>query len=381
MSEKRNVLVHVHIFKNAGSSFDDALTDFFKQSFVDHRDDKNLIQGKMDYLVSYLDTHTEIQAFSSHSIHFIPQNTEKYQFLPTYFLRHPIARIRSVYSFEKKQLPATEEGAIKAKELTLNEYIVWYMQSSSPATLRNAQTIFLSGDGPNEERMLEKYDMALNTINHSFLVGVVDRYDESMVVFEEYLKDFFPYIDLSYRRQNITDDNLEASVIEKAEKLLSRLDVSTQALVIENNKFDVLLYDAANKQLDLKINNIQNFQQKLDDFKDRCLLKLIYALEWQNNYLGIVELLDSIVQKGTNDIRFHLFLANAKKELKDYSNALKDYENIIQKFPNNPWAYFYFAEIYYLMGEIPKSKELFTEYAFRLNGEKDVLLAFQKYIG
>ncbi len=90
MSEKRNVLVHAHIFKNAGSSFDDALTDFFKQSFVDHRDDKNLIQGKMDYLVSYLDTHTEIQAFSSHSIHFIPQNTEKYQFLPMCFLRYHI---------------------------------------------------------------------------------------------------------------------------------------------------------------------------------------------------------------------------------------------------------------------------------------------------
>ena len=97
----KNILVHVHIFKNAGSSFDDALNRFYRDDFIDHRDDSELLIGKMDYLEKYLDSHPNIQAFSSHSIHFLPQNTDKYNFLPIYLLRHPIDRIRSVYSFEK----------------------------------------------------------------------------------------------------------------------------------------------------------------------------------------------------------------------------------------------------------------------------------------
>jgi len=74
LNKHRNILIHTHIFKNAGSSYDGALRNFFGEAFVDYRDDQDIVRGKMDYLLEYLDTHPDIQAFSSHSVHFLPQN-------------------------------------------------------------------------------------------------------------------------------------------------------------------------------------------------------------------------------------------------------------------------------------------------------------------
>ena len=48
----RDVIVHVHIFKNAGSSFDDTLLTNFKDAFVDHREDQ-LIRKDKNFLENH----------------------------------------------------------------------------------------------------------------------------------------------------------------------------------------------------------------------------------------------------------------------------------------------------------------------------------------
>ncbi len=376
----KNILLHVHIFKNAGSSFDDALKRFYGDAFVDHREDADLVKGKMAYLENYLDSHPKIQAFSSHSIYFNPEDSDKYHFLPAYFLREPMGRIRSVYSFEKKQVPATTQGSKKAKELSFNDFIKWYMEDTSPATIRNIQTIFLSGTKNHKQSMEEKFSLAMNTLNNSPLVGVVDRYDESMVVFEEYLKDFFPDIDLSYIRKNVTDTNIEDSVEEKANKVLSQLDTSTKLLVQEKNAFDEKLYATANIQLDANIASIENFQQKLKVFKERCVLKLVQFKANRNDYKGIVELLEPFVKNGAKSMHLYLALANARKELKKYTKALNAYEEIMIKFPNNPWAYFHQAEMYDLLGKKKKSQELFKQYSLKFKDKSKIIELFKERV-
>ena len=41
---KKDVIVHIHIFKNAGSSFDSSLRENFGKNFVDHRDDADIVK-------------------------------------------------------------------------------------------------------------------------------------------------------------------------------------------------------------------------------------------------------------------------------------------------------------------------------------------------
>ncbi len=252
------------------------------------------------------------------------------------------------------------------------------MQDDSPDTIRDAQTIFLSGDDSLPCDMQEKFLTALNNLNDLPLIGVVDRYDESMVVFEEYLKAFFPNINLSYIRRNITDENINVSAKEKAETFLSQLEELTQIEVKEKNKFDMKLYDTANIQLDAKIASIGNFQGKLINFKDRCILKQAHFKKSKNDYKGVVDLLTPIVKRETNIIHIYLLLANVDTELKQYSKALNIYEETMRKFPANPWAYFYQTEVYGLMGEENKAKKLSDLYALQFKDNINVIEHFQK---
>lgn len=82
---KRDIILHSHIFKNAGTTFDYILEKNFGKSFIDHRDDKNVVDGRQRYLNDFLNKNKKIKAFSSHSIHFKAKNSFKYNFHQVYF--------------------------------------------------------------------------------------------------------------------------------------------------------------------------------------------------------------------------------------------------------------------------------------------------------
>ena len=268
----RNILIHTHIFKNAGTTFDGSLEDNFKHRFIDHRED-DLIRNNPKFLKEYLIKNSLVKAFSSHSIYYKLADFDDVNLHYVYFLRHPIERMKSIYTFEKKQPEENSIGAQMAKKLSFNEYLLWRMQDGTPGTIRNGQTVFLSADGLGMVDMKQKFAMALENLNISPLVGVVDRYDESMVVFEEHLKQFFPKIDLSYIRKNVTDDDTRSLVKDKVKIILQQLDEPLQQLLKQKNKFDLKLYKQSNFLLDTEIDKIENFERKLKQFQERCKMK------------------------------------------------------------------------------------------------------------
>ena len=50
----RHVILHGHIFKNAGTSFDWSLERSFGEAFVDHREDKLMREGRDKHLEAFL---------------------------------------------------------------------------------------------------------------------------------------------------------------------------------------------------------------------------------------------------------------------------------------------------------------------------------------
>ena len=56
----RSVIIHNHLFKNAGSSFDWVLQKNFGDDFVDHREDQEMIEGAK-YLGPFLQKHKNIK--------------------------------------------------------------------------------------------------------------------------------------------------------------------------------------------------------------------------------------------------------------------------------------------------------------------------------
>lgn len=269
MNNKRIVITHVHIFKNAGTTFDWILKKNFDQNFLDHRKPMEMSKGGAEYLKKiYIDT-PELVAVSSHHIPFSPIEIENnnIKVLPVYFMREPIARALSVYKFEKKQENVQNEGTKMAKELDFQKYVKWSLTERKARTLRNMNTMYASGlRGVSDDIELEH---AYTNLKNSLLVGVVDRFDESMVVFEDALKVYFPDIDLAYVPQNV-NQKMSKTLNEKQTEIKEMLGFKLFEEFKVANQQDIELYHFSNKLLDERISRIGNFDDKLIDFKKRC---------------------------------------------------------------------------------------------------------------
>ncbi|MEH6590796.1 MAG: hypothetical protein V7746_11085 [Halioglobus sp.] len=269
----RTVLLHGHIFKNAGTSFDWSLERNFGTGFLDHRDDKSIRQRRGRHLKELLKADTELTVISSHHMCLPPANPEGVHFEKAYLLRHPIERIASVYAFEREQAADTP-GARAAKVMDFTDYVSWRMEPKVARTIRDYQSFYLAGLPVDERRKPlsdASYQAALDNLNATACIGVVDRYDESMVVFEAALAQYFPDIDLAYIRQNASRKlwRREKNTAAKIDDVLSQLG-ELKDLVLANNSHDASLYQMANDKLDQAITNVTGFDQHLSDFQRRC---------------------------------------------------------------------------------------------------------------
>ena len=269
----RSVIIHNHLFKNAGSSFDWVLQKNFGDDFVDHREDQEMIEGAK-YLGPFLQKHKNIKALSSHFIKFPLPIIEEVNLFPAIILRHPVDRIGSVYAFERIQ-ESNSLGARAAKRMNFAEYVEWRLRPDIPITIRNFQTSRCLDVPENIKshisRKLNESDFkhALHRINNTNLLGIVELYDESMVVFEDFLKPFYPDIDLSYKRKNITDGR-KKDILDRVLEVFAGLNLSLINKILLNNHWDLALYAEGKAILEERIKNVKDFQQKLENFHKRC---------------------------------------------------------------------------------------------------------------
>jgi hypothetical protein len=267
----RHILLHGHIFKNAGTTFDWSLERSLGNDFLDHRDDKLMRERGREHLATIIDERPTLRALSSHFLCFPFPDRADLQYHPVFFLRHPIERFRSVYAFERRQ-EADTRGARMAKEKSFADYVEWRLRDNVPRTIRNYQLSNLTGQhnyppsGPVPPRWRE---IARRRMEETACVGVVDRYDESMVVFEAALEEHFPHLDLAYIRQNITQIDAAAQIDERVEQTLAELGpLADEALAA--NALDLELYEAANGKLDAALGRLADREQRLEAFRARC---------------------------------------------------------------------------------------------------------------
>lgn len=268
----RTIIIHNHIFKNAGSSIDWALGRNFGQNFLDHRDDLNMRKGA-EYLGPFLQENGHIVALSSHHLALPLPVVDDTELLHLMMLRHPIERVSSVYHYERKQVTASTPGAIHARKLGLDDYIIWRMKPDVGRTIRNFHTA--RSLPPMRARQIISESMekdALNQLIETPMLGLVEKFDESMVLFEERLRPYHPAIDLSYTRQNVNQD-LQHSQDDRIQAMRAVISNSTYQLLLENNASDMRLYDVCQTLLDERMKNTVDFERKLAHFRQRCMDK------------------------------------------------------------------------------------------------------------
>lgn len=240
----KTILIHHHIFKNAGTSFNYALKQHFGTSFAEFDLPHSQIVTAED-LDSFIQSHPQIGAISSHHACLPTPQSSNYQTISSVILRDPLARVRSVYQFEKQQNAQTL-GAIKAKELNFKNYVLWRIQNT-PIMFGNYQTHYCSRSQKNDlNKIPTETDLntAINNLKQAAVVGIVERYQEFLNLSQTVLTQYYPKINLKYQRLNTTSKVMPSATEIRA----SLIDDLGQAIVskLENmNQLDYLLYQKA----------------------------------------------------------------------------------------------------------------------------------------
>lgn len=246
------LLIHYHIFKNAGTSFEWALEKAFGSGLATY--DSPVPNGfvSAESIADFVADNPGIRAIASHQAAPPAPQVPEREVFTSILIRDPLARVRSIYAFERGQ-QAESPGAIKAKELDFKAYVDWRLDAT-PAIFCNYQVHFCTrtaqpSDGPAGQDELEK---AIEHLDNLSIVGTVSRYNDWLSVAQKVLSRPFPEIALKPTRQNVTATT-RASESEILDQLIDDLGESTAQHLIENNQLDMCLHQIADSILTRKM--------------------------------------------------------------------------------------------------------------------------------
>ena len=241
MSNQRNVIVHYHLFKNAGSSIDHLLKFNFGDKWMAHDSDSASGIISTRELEKLIANNPEVDSFSSHQI--IPPLPEiEGNVYPVVILRDPIDRVKSAYLFEwKKQLGLDEPKG------TLGEYIKEKFKNRRKNSIEEFQVIRMSNQ--DNDRFLNYNDIdddellsrAKKFIESLSFVGIVDDFDRSVELLIDFVSPDFPDFKGREFKSNVLQD-LSLTQQQKRSQIKSELSTELYEELLERNRLDEELY-------------------------------------------------------------------------------------------------------------------------------------------
>lgn len=239
-------ILHYHLFKNAGTSVDAILKANFPAAWR-NREFHDVPAAAIPAAVQrWLETDRDGIAFSSHTALGPVPRIDGMQVFSLLFLRHPIDRIRSAYQFERKQNAQTL-GSILARQGSFADYVLRLLDTPNERSLRNFQTLRLSHFQPDATR--PELDRALDGLNQLSLVGLVERFSDSMAAFREILRPCFPDFFTLPVREN-TSGMVEGSLDERLEITRAMLGNAAFDALVSANADDARLHAEACKRFE-----------------------------------------------------------------------------------------------------------------------------------
>lgn len=237
----RKVIVHYHIYKNAGSSVDRILDkNFGRTAWI--KWEGNGSNASPEALSALIKSRTEVIAISSHVADISSPEIDGTNIYPVLFLRHPLDRISSVYNFERRQ-EKDGPGPNQAKQLDLRAYVEWRLDHDR--LFKNYQTMRLAAwfNSP-EKRLLPELTRALKALAELPFFGLVEQFDESILRLESWLKTDFP----GFKCESVRDNATSSSDVTLEQKLIilrEQLGDELYSRIEQENGNDLILYDAA----------------------------------------------------------------------------------------------------------------------------------------
>ena len=234
-------------------------------------------------LVDVLERNMGISAISRHGMVIGPSTIEAMmaetgdgldcRILPVFFLRKFFSWHASLY-FQQRRDPeymvrlSCDPEVMVAKTGTLKEYTRYCV--GSPDSRRRHKMMY-NWTADDADRMLARIEL--------YQIGLMERYNESLVVMEEALGEYFPGLDLSYGSPLNVDGHRRGGTAAQRVRDLER-DIGRDLAedLAEMGAWSDDLYDKIDEELDSRVSRMSNFRGKLDDFESRCRTRSGVAL-------------------------------------------------------------------------------------------------------
>ncbi|MCP3728267.1 sulfotransferase family 2 domain-containing protein [Paraburkholderia sp. CNPSo 3272] len=245
----RTVIVHYHLFKNAGTTVDGILDRNFPGDARGH------LEGPYPWstvlsneILEFALSKPDLRVISSHQARLpLPQHPS-IAFLPILFLRHPIDRFASVYEFERRQAADSLSPSVAvARNGSLAAFADWTVAREATAVCRNFQVAHLAGaqyDMRYARATHTDYLQALVHLRSLPFFGMVESFEESLESLQKFVQPHIGELKFDFSIENVTPGR-KATLESRLEHIESELGVSLYRELLELNALDLLLYREA----------------------------------------------------------------------------------------------------------------------------------------
>ncbi len=242
---RRSVLVHYHLFKNAGSSIDAMLRANFGERLAVLEGPQAWSRIHPPQLAEFIMAHPSLCAVTSHHACLPPPAIPGVSVVPILLLRHPLERVGSVYRFERRQ-PPVSPGAVFAAGHDFADYVRWRLDREAHGMIHNFHMQSLSRDAQGRARSPgpEAVDRAVEWLGRLPWFGIVEQYRRSVERLARRVRPRFPgfrpvivHANLSPQRQPTLEQRIAAIREALGEPLFEELR--------SRNKLDLALYRCA----------------------------------------------------------------------------------------------------------------------------------------
>lgn len=200
----RFVILHYHIFKNAGSTLEDILAHSFGHRFARlDSGDRDHTFGN-DALADFVKTNPQLAAVSSHQIRHPLPEVPGILFFDICFLRDPVDRVRSMYEYFRQRPAPGDPVSDLARALSPGAFVGKLIEEH-PLQVRDVQVNLLARGGDSDEPNARDLEVATERMLEASFPGVVDIFEQSVAAGEYFLRQVFPELDRAVPAANVSD--------------------------------------------------------------------------------------------------------------------------------------------------------------------------------
>ncbi len=239
----RFVILHYHFLKNAGTSIENILHrsfgGYFQTIDTAHRDGHVSTEALLDLIRS----NPLLKAVSSHQIRYPVPAVPGFIFFDVCILRDPIDRVRSMYDYFREKPAAGDPVSELANRLELGRFVE-HLVNELPWYVNDAQVNLLANGIANDPPTLADFDRATAQMMRTSFLGVVDRFNESLIAGQHSLSTVFPELDCDSEAVNVSR-GLESTLDGRIAKVKDACSADVYEKLLRLNQFDARLVNLA----------------------------------------------------------------------------------------------------------------------------------------